>query len=248
MAIPFKSPTPRHRFIRATEKSALSRHFTKRGVPRSTDGKLLLATWNIANLGAQSRTPAALDVIAYIARRFDLLAVQEVNEEYRTLERVVRKMGAGFDYVMSDTAGNDERLAFVFRTEKVNPLNLFGELALRPREYPRRDVVVRYRQGGQDRQQKFRRLRFVPFDRNPYIGSFEAGAIRFTVVNTHLYFGKFQNSTSEANRKKYARRVLEIYALSRWADRRSNRKATYDRDIILLGDMNVPQMDPNEST
>ena len=248
MSIPFKRPSPRHRFVIAKEKSALTRHFTIRQVPVSTPGRLLLASWNVANLGVQGRSDGALDVVAHIMKRFDLLAVQEINEEFRVFEKVVRKMGSKFDYILTDTAGNDERLAFVYDKTKVQPRNLFGELALRPREYPKRTVHVRYRDGGQDKVDVFRDLRFVPFDRNPFIGSFAEGAFDFTLVNTHLYFGKFQNSKKRSDRARYARRVLEIFALSKWAGRRADRKATYDRDIILLGDMNVPAMAPDEST
>jgi endonuclease/exonuclease/phosphatase family metal-dependent hydrolase len=41
---------------------------------------------------------------------------------------------------------------------------------------------------------------------------------------------------------------LEIFALSRWADRRHDKTTSYDTDIILLGDMNVPAMDSQENT
>lgn len=246
---PFKSPKPKHRYSTASEKAAISAHFTKRKVPRSRPGRLLLASWNIANLGAQGRTSNDRLLISHILRRFDLIAVQEVNDNFRDFAEVVKKMGSAFDYVMTDTAGNNERLAYVFRKSKVRPTNLFGELALRPREYPKRTVKVRWVDDNRrDRVQTFKRFRFTPFDRNPFIGSFTAGNINFTLANVHLYFGKFQNSKTEEERKKYARRVLEIYALSRWSDRRLNKQTTYDKDIVLLGDMNVPAMEPKEST
>ena len=248
MSIPFKSPKPRHRYIIAKEKAAITRHFTRRAVPQPQAGRLLLGSWNIANLGAQRRTAGALELVTHILKRFELIAVQEVNEEFRTFAKIVRNMGAKYDYIMTDTAGNNERLAFIYDTTKVKPLNMFGELALRAYEFPKRTVKVRYRKDGRDMIDTFTDLRFVPFDRNPFIGTFQAGKINFTLVNTHLYFGKFQNSNTRKKRQRYARRVLEIYALSRWADRRVNRKATYDRDIILMGDMNVPNMDEDEST
>lgn len=248
MAIGFKSPLPKYRFKVTTEKAALRKHFKNRGVPLSETNRLLLASWNVANLGAQGRSHGALALVADIMRRFDLIAVQEVNEKFRTFEKVVEKMGGHFDYVMTDTAGNSERLAFVYDTRKVAPLNLFGELALRDREFPTRNVTVRYRKGGKDLIEVHKKVRFRPFDRNPFIGSFAVGDIDFTLVSTHLYFGKFQDSSKKSDRARYARRVLEIYALSRWADRRLNRKATYDRHIILMGDMNIPAMDPKEST
>lgn len=249
MAIPFKSPDPKHTYNFTKEKGAITRHFTKREVPKSTNGRLLLASWNIANLGAQGRTLNAKKLIAHILKRFDLVAVQEVNDEFRTFARIVEMMGRKYEFIMSDTAGNNERLAYVYRADKVVPNNLFGELALRPREYPKRTVKVRWTDAnGINRIDKFTNLRFVPFDRNPYIGSFSSGKFDFVLANVHLYFGKFQNSKKKDERKKYARRVLEIHALARWADRRKNKATTYDKDIILIGGMNVPEMKKTEST
>ena len=244
----FTSPTdPPHRYNPVTEKRRIGRHFTARGVPRSTADRLLLASCNIANLGAQKRPPEALEVIAHMLKRFDLIALQELRDDFTNLLTILDHMGSGFDFIMNDTAGNSERLAFLYRTSKVALLNLFGELALNKNQYFKKTVTVRYRQGGQERTQTFQDVEFVPFDRNPYIGTFTSGAIDFTLVNVHLYFGKFGNSTSEADRRKYARRVVEIYAMSKWADHRFEKDTTYDRDIILLGDMNVPAMDPSNA-
>ena len=249
MALAFKSPVPKHTYNSRLEKSAISRHFTHRQVPASRPGHLLLASWNVANLGVQKRTPNARKLIAHIMRRFDLVAVQEVNDEFKTFASVVELMGNNFDYIMTDPAGNRERLAFVYRRDKVVPTNLFGELALRPREYPKRTVKVRWTgANGTEKVDTFKNLRFTPFDRNPFVGSFEAGGLEIVLANVHLYFGSFQNSRSKADRAKYARRVLEIYALSRWADRRFDAATVYNKDIVLLGDMNVPSMQPTEST
>jgi len=248
MAIPFKSPTPKHRYIIKKEIAALEEHFSLREVPQPSANRLLLASWNVANLGAQDRTNGALRLIAHIMKRFDLIAVQEINEEFRTFARIVDHMGAEFEFIMCDTAGNSERLAYVYRKDKVRPLQMFGELALRDREFPKRNVKVRYRENRVDKVETIKNVRFRPFDRNPFIGSFACGKLSFVLVNVHLYFGNDQNSRLQKDRKKYARRVLEIFALAKWADRRRNRNATYDKDIILLGDMNVPAMDPDDET
>lgn len=249
MALSIASPTPKHRFDVAEEIKAVNRLFTRRKVPRSKPGRLLLATWNIANLGVQGRTDKALQVIAHILKRFDLIAVQEVNDLFKNFLTIVAHMGTAFDFVMTDTAGNSERLAYVYRKRRTKPTRLFGELALRPREYPKRTVKVRWRdEHKQPQVDVFKNHRFVPFDRNPFIGSFVAGNIDFVMANVHLYFGKFQDSKTHELRAKYARRVLEIYALAKWAGGELKKRSTFDRDIILLGDMNVPTMDPEEST
>ena len=217
-------------------------------MPKSKADNLLLASWNIANLGVQKRSKSARVVIAHILKRFDLIAVQEINDNYRVFTAIMKAMGKKFDFVMSDTAGNDERLAFIYNTSKVLPSNLFGEIALRPREYPQRNVKVHYRKNRQDKIQIFKNFRYTPFDRNPFVGSFKARNIDLVLANVHLYFGAFQKSGKEANRRKYARRVLEIHALAKWARDRSKGCNAWDKDIVLLGDMNVPNMTDNEAT
>ena len=248
MAIPFAEPSRPLRIRSSTEITALNAHFEKRNVPVSKRNRLLLGSWNIANLGVQNRTNGARKIIAHILKRFDLIAVQEVNDDYRQFMKIVDIMGDKFDFVMSDTAGNDERLAYVFNTEKVSPGKLFGEVALRPREFPSRNVTVHYRERRQNKTQTFSKMKYTPFDRNPFIGSFSSGKIDFVLANVHLYFGKFQHSSKEDDRRKYARRVLEIYALAKWAKDRSAGGNAWDKDIILLGDMNVPNMEFNEAT
>ena len=217
-------------------------------MPVSSNNRLLLASWNIANLGVQERSNGARKVLAHIMKRFDLIAVQEINDDYRKFVDIVKLMGRDFDFIMSDTAGNNEHLAYVFNTRKVAPGNLFGEVALRPREYPKRNVKVHYRKSRQDKVQTFKNVRFTPFDRNPFIGSFTCGEIDLLLANVHLYFAKFQQSSKEADRRKYARRVIEIYALAKWAQDRSAGCNAWDKDIVLLGDMNVPNMKNNEAT
>ena len=44
-------------------------------------------------------------------KRCYLIAVQEINDDYRKFVDIVKQMGRDFDFIMSDSAGNDERLA-----------------------------------------------------------------------------------------------------------------------------------------
>jgi hypothetical protein len=66
------------------------------------------------------------------------------------------------------------------------------------------------------------------------------------IANVHLYHETPKNSKTTKDREKYARRVLEIYTLSKWAKKRAAQKTSYDNDIILIGDMNVPEMSSND--
>jgi len=237
---PFKSPDPPYPYQLASQIAAVDEWFTHRNVPVSTDGRLLLASWNIANLGAQKRSDKDLKLIAHIMQRFDLIAVQEVNDNYAPFARAVELMDGDFDWIINDTGGNRERLGFVYRRDKVTPGRLFAEVALRELDFPKRDIVVAYEKGGEQRIEVYYQLKFRPFDRNPFVGTFEAGNLDFTVANVHLYFGAFKNASSVEERAKYARRVMEIFALSDWAKKRRKSNKTYDRDIALIGDMNVP--------
>src|SRR6266536_119337 len=51
-----------------------------RQIPEKAADRLLLATWNIANLGVQRRLESDYQLIAEIVSWFDLVAVQEVND------------------------------------------------------------------------------------------------------------------------------------------------------------------------
>jgi len=243
----FPRPRPDFDYNLSNEKAAIDSLFKKRKVPRTRSGRLLLASWNIANLGEQKRDPKDLELIAHLMSRFDLIAVQEVKSNLEHLEKIVEHMGKSYDWIVNDVAGNHERLAFVFKKRKVKPGKLFAEIAIPEKDFPRHTVVVPHKVKKQQRVDVFYNLRFTPFDRNPYIGTFESGALSFTLVNVHLYYGSFKEAKKVAERAKYARRVLEIYMLGKWAGSRAKSSTTYDRDIILLGDMNVPEMSNDDA-
>jgi len=243
----FPRPRPDLDYDLADEKAAIDAWFAERKVPRSKSGRLLLASWNIANLGEQKRDPQDLELIAHLMSRFDLIAVQEVKSSLDHLEKIVGHMGRGYDWMVNDVAGNNERLAFVFKKTKVKPGKLFAEIAIPEKDFPSHTVVVPYKVRKQRRVEVFYNLRFTPFDRNPFIGTFESGTFSVTLVNVHLYFGSFKESKKVADRAKYPRRVLEVYTLGKWAASRARRSTTYDRDIILLGDMNVPEMSTDDA-
>lgn len=180
--------------------------------------------------------------------KFDLIAVQEVHENWHPLKNLADKLGPSWDFVMSDTAGNFERLAFLFDRARVTPKQLFGKIALRASAFPKRDVTVDYTYYCKPRSQTFKDLKFEPFDRNPFIGSFACGMVDLTLANCHLYYGKGGNRTTKPKRRTYARRIMAVHALAKWARSRSEKATTYDQDIILLGDMNVPSMEPTQGT
>ena len=193
-----------------------------RAVPAKAANRLLLVTWNIANLGVQQRRQEDYQVLAEILGWFDLAAVQEVNQNRAGLDGILRELPSKYRTIFSDTAGNNERMAFLYDSAKVKPIELVGEVAIPPADL--KDVKL----PGVTQQ-------FEGFDRNPYLAAFQAGTFRFTLVNVHLYFGNDSEKTS------IERRSLEAFAVARWADLEVKSKYAYTPDIIALGDFNLPK-------
>lgn len=199
-----------------------------RAIPAKGSNHLLIATWNIANLGLQDRKDSDYQLIAEMISWFDIIALQEVNDNLIGLRSIMQNLPSSFKVVFSDKAGNNERLAFLYDTtnNKISLLEKFGEIAVPPKDHK----AIKFPKI----QQKFK-----GFDRNPFLVSFKAEDLRFLLVNVHLYYG-------EDSKKDRERRALEAYATSRWADLRQKSKNAYVRDIIVLGDFNLPKVEPGD--
>lgn len=198
-------------------------------IPAASNKTLRVATWNIANLGEQDRLDPHLKIIAEIISWFDLIAVQEVKENYEHFKKIVGFAGSKYKFIFSDEAGNNERLAFIYDSNKVKVLEEVAEYAIPPSEYS--DIAL----DGVN-------ATFGGFDRSPYLVSFAAGNFQFTLMTVHLYYG------DDADPKKLGRRSLEVYAVARWADLRRKSKYKYNgiNDVFALGDFNLPKRDPND--
>jgi hypothetical protein len=61
---PFPKPTFAYDYVVATQVQRLRAHKTTRGIPAKASGKILVLTWNIANLGQQERTDKDIERVA----------------------------------------------------------------------------------------------------------------------------------------------------------------------------------------
>lgn len=197
-----------------------------RQIPAKANNRLLVATWNIANLGLQKRRTKDYRLLAEIISWFDVVALQEVNDNLVGLRSIQEHLNDSYSVLFSDKAGNEERMAFVYDSNKVSQLEKVGEIAIAPKD------VGYIKLAGVNRK-------FKGFDRNPYMASFMAGSFEFLLVNVHLYYG----DDTQADRE---RRSLEAYATARWADLRREDKDAYVQDIIVLGDFNLPKVEPGD--
>jgi endonuclease/exonuclease/phosphatase family metal-dependent hydrolase len=226
---PFPKPRFDYAYELARERAALRayrREKPGRQIPAKGKDTLLVATWNIANLGVQDRLASDYALIAEVISWFDLVAVQEVNDDLRGIEAIHDELPARYDLLFSDASGNRERQAFLYDSRKVRRLREVGRVAIPPSQLPK---IAR--QGTA--------TPFAGFDRGPYLASFEAGSFRFALLNVHLFYGSDDPADLD-------RRTLETFAVAWWADRTHRDAKTYVPDIVPLGDFNLPKAEPGD--
>ena len=201
------------------EVTALGTARTDAKVPKRKSGQVLLASWNIARLGANQRRDEDYRLIATMVGWFELVALQEVRDNLAGLRAIQANLPKHFRVLFSDTAGNNERMAFLYDSRKVSPLEEIGEIGFSPREL----VAVQNTPIGKP---------FSSFDRTPHLAAFQAESARFLLANVHLYYGKAG---------ELARRAAEAFAVASWAERRQGEKHTYTKNVLALGDFNLPK-------
>ncbi len=188
--------------------------------PSVLDESLNIATWNIREFGKKPREQAAIHYIAEIINQFDLVAVTEVRANLGDLKRVMDILGPYWKVVFSDwnpdRGGNDERFAYVYDKRMVSFTGLAAE-ADAPRK--KNHATGEYE---------------TAFDwwRSPYIASFTAGNFDFMLISAHMRWGNSLDQREDALRR-----------LAEWVHKRQTHKYVYDRDIILMGDFNIPSVD-----
>ncbi len=185
----------------------------------------------MANFGAQKRETQHIDLIAEIVSWFDLVALQELRDNLGDLNRLMDALPRSFRYVMTDVAGNNERMAFLYRGPKVKLTRMVAEVAVPPSQH--RWVKL----PGVDQS-------FTGFDRNPHVATFQVRDLQLMFANAHLYFGS--TSRKESRDASIGRRSLEAYALARWADLRRRSPHSVTNEIVALGDFNMPKRDPDD--
>lgn len=123
-------------------KSLLKKKDLKKGgIPHKTlDKSLLIATWNIRELGRNQkygpRLFESLYFIAEIISAFDVIALQEVNENLTDLRRIMSLLGPAWKYLLTDITlgrqGNAERMAFLYDSRKVTFEGLASQVVVPP--------------------------------------------------------------------------------------------------------------------
>jgi hypothetical protein len=206
---------------RRTIESILTlRRGLKEAIPDRSEETLLVASWNIRDLGKGKhggRTTEALHYLAEIISRFDIVSIQEVGRNLAEFESLMSLLGPAWRYVLSDTTegrrGNNERMAFVYDSGKVFFGGLAGELVLPP-----------VRRSGE----------VIPANqvwRSPFITGFRAGWSKFMMTSVHIQWGASSADSPE--------RIQEITDVARFLKKRTEDEDVWSRNLILLGDFNI---------
>ncbi len=235
-----------HRLHVAKRVLALRNALREQVTEKNNVGELKIATWNLMHFGGSggyNRTPESLQYIAEVIDHFDLVSIQEVKRDLKQLKVLLKDyLGDEWDYIVSDTtegsAGNDERMAVLFRKDRVRFGRVAGEIVLPPGE----DVTTA---AGTEDDAKLGKHR--QFARSPYYLGFQAGWFKFKLCSVHIHYG----AKSGEDRKI---RVAEIAKLAQFIKQRSDdereREVKFAKsqkwdttpsaaNYILLGDFNI---------
>lgn len=198
----------------------LQRRIQEARIPSSKlDETLNLATWNIREFGRRPRKKASLHFIAEIIGQFDLVSVVEVRDNVSDLAEVLRYLGPYWHVVFSDyivdSGGNHERIAYIHDKRAVTFTGL-ASAADAPRKKTKAGEY----------------LPLINWWRAPYIASFRAGNFDFVLIAAHIRWGKSEKQ-----------RIAELKLLAEWVARRSREPFVIDKDIIVLGDFNIPDVE-----
>jgi endonuclease/exonuclease/phosphatase family metal-dependent hydrolase len=216
---------------------------------RKCDASLLLATWNIRDFdsnkfGFGPRRTESFYYIAEILSAFDLIAVQEVNEDMEALDRVMRILGREWTYIATDITegdgGNGERMAFVYNTEKVFFRRIAGEIVLPDGQLIVAEKTIKPPKDMAAATPVTKEEKHLQFARSPFLVAFQSGWFQFSLCTAHLYYGAASGAALK-------RRIAEIASLVKFfadrQDRASARAAERQRgtveNYIVLGDFNV---------
>lgn len=225
--VPHDQENPVFTYSLATERQTLLANRAYRNIPAKSSATMLAATWNLTNFGMQQRTDDDLALMAEIIGWFDLVSIQEITDSLTDLRKLMSFLPSSYHVILSDTGGNDERAGFIYDSSKISRMELAAEVAVPPSDH--RYIHMEGISGS-----------FNGFDRNPYVVAFRAGNLEFMAVSVHLYFG----SNSYVNED---RRALEALALARWAEKRHESAESYTRNILIMGDFNLPKRDPSNN-
>ncbi len=182
------------------------------------DETINIASWNIREFGKIPRGEPAIHYIAEILGQFDLVGIVELREDLSDLARVLKILGPYWNAIYSDAiadpGGNGERTGYLYDSRAVTFNGLAAEA-----DAPRKKDGDEY-------------LPTLSSWRPPYLASFKAGNFDFLIITTHARWGNSDDA-----------RTKELSMLAQWVSDKRKSKNAEDKDILVMGDFNIPSID-----
>ena len=235
------------------------------GLPQNRKNSVLLGTFNIRELGMKkSRSDESWEFLRLICSRFDLMAIQEVQDNLEGIRLLHSLLGKDYGLVVSDTTGKTpgsstgsaERLAFLFRWKRIRRTELASDIS-----YDRSSVentLLGYRipfnkalRGYQKALEAWLELKmqgkkkgekpnlilpkFLTFIRQPHCASFEVVPKGKAKPYEFLLVNAHLLYGTDKNERRW-----EFDALIEWLSLRAKMRdnASYE-NIIMMGDCNL---------
>ncbi len=197
---------------------------------KKLDHNIIVGSWNIRAFGdltekwtvtekdKPKRNLHALLLIGEIISRFDVVALQEVKGNIKCLRHLMKLLGPNWGLILTDvtkgSAGNGERMAYLYDTRKVKLSGLACELVV-PTD--KRGISA----DAFDKQ----------FARTPYAVGFQSCNHTFILITLHVIFGH--------GKKGVEKRKEELKAIARWLSDWAKDINAWDHNLIVLGDFNI---------
>ncbi len=150
-------------------------------VPASASRPMRIATWNLRKFSDRARPDVAAIARLIRSSEYDLLAIQEVQQQGQAVQRLRMALGEPWRHVISDQTGNHERFAFLYRADVIQTVT--DPAFIDSPESP-------------------------AFDRVPFTGRFRAGNFDFTLMTVHLWYG---DANSNPRRQQEVQALARIY-------------------------------------
>ena len=183
------------------------------------DMTINVATWNIREFGKVPRKPASIEYIAEIISNFDLVAITELRQKLGDLKKVMNLLGpywrAVYSDITFDRGGNRERIAYIYDSRVIEFTGLAAEA----------DPLRKKNKKTNEYESK------LSWWRSPYLASFRAGKFDFVVLTVHMRWGKSKDERKDA-----------LERLAEWVDKRQKMNDIRDKDILVMGDFNIPKI------
>lgn len=250
--------------INITLKKSLEKEREPFGLPQERKKSVLLGTFNIRELGKVSnRTPQSWQFLKLICSRFDLVAIQEVQDNLEGIRNLRKLLGDKYGLVVSDTTGKTpgsptgsaERLAFLFRWKRIRRTELASDIsydrssventllenrlafnkALRDQQKALEEWETLKTQGVKKDKPKLALPRFLTFIRQPHCASFEVVPKGTAKPYEFLLVNAHLLFGTNPNERRW-----EFDALIAWLSLRAKMRddASYE-NIIMMGDCNL---------